>query len=220
MFLTTKTYDFEDLRKCYKQFDKVTFNNYVMGVLGKSIHEWYAKNGVAKPGPLVMSCPVNMKPFPDSIEKVNLNNGTSAITIHLPVVGDLKEAIYTAKERFAKHFNLPTLMAALELQRFFSYVPPGIGRTIYNFCTKDIDLVMTNVKGTVEPLYLCNKKIHSITPFLGLFSNIGLIVVCNSYNEKVSFTISADRHIQMDPTQLRDFIVRNLDDKILELKTN
>jgi NRPS condensation-like uncharacterized protein len=154
VFLTTPLYDFADLRKCYKKFDKVTFNNFLMGIVGKSIHQWYAKNGVDEPGSLIVSCPVSMKGFPESIKDVNLNNCTSAVTVQLPIVNDLKQAIYTSKERFAKHFKLPTLIAALEFQKFFSLVPPGIGKALYTIFTQDIDLVLTNVSGTKEPLYI------------------------------------------------------------------
>lgn len=153
VFLCSKTYHFDDLRKCYKQFDKATFNNYVMGILGKSIHDWYGKNGVSNPGDLILTIPVNMKTLPDKVEEINMNNGTSTITIHLPIVKDLKEAIYESKKRFAKFYNLPTLLAALNLQAFFSYVPPGIGRAVYKFFTKDIDIVLSNVNGTKDALY-------------------------------------------------------------------
>lgn len=159
-FLCSKVYDFEDLRKSYKQFDKITFNNYVMGILGKSINDWYSKNGVQNPGDLILTIPVNMKTLPDRVEDINMNNGTSTVTIHLPVYKDLKTAIYTAKTRFDQFYKLPTLLAALNLQAFFSYVPPGIGRAFYKFFTKDIDLVLSNVSGTREALHIANRKIR------------------------------------------------------------
>lgn len=153
VFLCSKTYDFEDLRKCYKTYDKATFNNYVMGILGKSISDWYALNGVHNPGDLILTVPVNMKTLPEKVEDINMNNGTSTVTIHLPIVSDLGDAIYKSKKRFEEFYKLPTLMAALNLQAFFSYVPPGIGRAIYKLFTKDIDLVLSNVSGAREPLY-------------------------------------------------------------------
>jgi len=190
-----------------------------MGILGKSISDWYAKNGVHNPGDLVMTVPVNMKTLPERVEDINMNNGTSTVTIHLPIVGNLKEAIYTSKERFAKYFKLPTLLAALNLQAFFSYVPPGIGRAFYKFFTKEIDIVLSNVSGAREAMYFCNREILGITVFLGLFSDVGLNIVVNSYNMKVKVQITADRKIQMDPEQLKDFIEANLDEKILELSS-
>ena len=103
VFYASKTYNFEDLRKWYKTFDNVTFNHYIMGIVGKSMNDWYAKNGVKNPGDMIMSCPVNMKVFPKRIEDINLNNGTSVITIQVPVVSDLKEAVFEAKKRFKKY---------------------------------------------------------------------------------------------------------------------
>lgn len=135
-------------------YDKATFNNYVMGIVGKSIYDWYTLNGAKDLGDLVLTVPVNMKTLPDKVEDINMNNGTSTVTIQLPIVSDLREAIYQSKRRFEKHYTLPTLLATLGLQDFFSYVPPGLGRMIYKYFTKDIDLVLSNVSGAREPLYL------------------------------------------------------------------
>jgi len=218
IFMLSKTYDFNDLRKCYKKYEHVTFNNYIMGVVGKSLKEWYAKNGVQDPGDMIMSVPVNMKIFPKRVEDIDLNNGTSVVTIQVPLVDDLKDAIYKSKARFNKYFNLPTLMASLNLQAFFSYVPPGIGRLVYSVVTKDIDFVLSNVSGAREPLYLCNKEIVSITVFLGLFSNVNMNVIINSYNQKVKVQITADRKMQMPPKEFMALVEENLDRNILEAK--
>ena len=136
-----------------------------MGIVGKSMNEWYAKNGVHNPGDMIMSCPVNMKIFPKRIEDINLNNGTSVVTIQVPVVKDLKDAVYKSKKRFNKYFNLPTLIAALDLQAFFSYVPPGIGKLCYAKFVDRIDMVLSNVAGSREPLFLCNKEISKLQIF-------------------------------------------------------
>lgn len=59
-----------------------------------------------------------------------------------------------------------------------------------------------------------------MTVFLGLFSDINLNIVVNSYNMKVKVQITADKKMQMDPTQLKELIEENLDKKILETKAD
>ena len=132
IMLKTKTFNFKDIRKCYKQYENVTFNNYVMGVLSKSIHSWYAKNKVENPGNLIMSCPVGMKAMPKSIKEVNLNNHTSGVTIQFPVLGDLREALKETQERFSKFFKLHYLISAIYFQSIFRYIPRALGRALYN----------------------------------------------------------------------------------------
>ena len=42
----SKTFEFESIRKCYKRFEKTTFNDYMLGIVSKCLHKWYIKNGV------------------------------------------------------------------------------------------------------------------------------------------------------------------------------
>lgn len=60
--------------------------------------------------------------------------------------------------------------------------------------------------------------IVSITPFLSNFASLDLVVVCFSYNQKVSFQIIADKKIQMNPDDLKEFIETNFDGRVLKLK--
>ena len=153
---------------------------------------------------------------------------------------------------------MPTLIAALELQAFFSYIPEGIGRLIYSKFVDRIDMVWSNISGSREPLYLWNKEIsklqilivlkindeifefklklllESITIFLGLFANVNMNIIINSYNGKLKVQMTADiviykifslkisnprnkkycKHMQMDPKQFIDLIEENIDKKV------
>jgi len=177
IFLKTKTYDFKDIRKCYKKFKNATFNNYVMGVLSTSMNEWYKKNKVEEPGSLIMSCPVSMKTMPKSVKEINMSNYTSSVTFQFPILEDLKEAIAISKARFSKFFKLHYLMSAINFQLLFRFIPLGIGKYLYNKFLREVDFLLTNVSGPREPIYINNKKILRITPFLNNFSSIDLIIV-------------------------------------------
>ncbi|CAI2367739.1 unnamed protein product [Moneuplotes crassus] len=218
IFLKTKTFDFKDIRKCYKMFENTTFNNYVMGVLSKSMHSWFTKNGVEAPESLIMSCPVSMKTLPKSVADINLNNYTSSVTIQFPVLENLKESLKITKRRFAEFFKFYHLIPTVYFQKLFRYIPRKIGSYLYDKFIQEVDFLLTNVSGPREPIYLCNKKILKITPFLSNFSNMDLVVVCFSYNQKVSFQIIADKEIQMNPYDLKEFIETNFDGRVLKLK--
>lgn len=154
IFLKTKTFDFKDIRKCYKKFEGATFNNYVMGVLSKSIHSWYEKNGLESPQDLIMSCPVSMKTLPKSIEDINLNNYTSSVTIKLPVMKDLSESIKVTRKRFSTFFKFYHLVPTVNFQKLFRYIPKRIGSYLYTRFLKEVDFLLTNVNGPREPIYL------------------------------------------------------------------
>lgn len=79
-------------------------------------------------------------------------------------------------------------------------------------------MVLSNVAGSREPLFLCNKEIKSITVFLGLFANVNMNIVINSYNGNLRVQMTADKHIQMNPKEFIDLIEQNIDSNILESK--
>ncbi|CAI2367841.1 unnamed protein product [Moneuplotes crassus] len=218
VYLKTKTFNFKDVRKCYKQFDNTTFNNYVMGVLSKSLHSWFHKNGVEPPKELVMSCPVSMKTLPKSVSDIDLNNYTSSVTMEFPVCESLSESIKITRERFSRFAKFHHLIPTVYFQKLFKYIPRKIGSLLYNNFVKEMDFLLTNVNGPREPIYLCNKQILSITPFLSTFSSLSLVVVCFSYNQKVSFQIIADKQLQMDPADLKEFLETYFDSRVIKLK--
>ena len=45
-YLSTKEYDFELIKKAYKKYPGMTFNDFLLGVSGKSYHQWFKENGV------------------------------------------------------------------------------------------------------------------------------------------------------------------------------
>lgn len=159
VLLLTKTFDFQDIRKCYKKYENTTFNNYLMGVLSKSMHSWFVKSNVEVLDNLLMACPVSMKAFPTSVKDINMNNYTSNVTIQLPILENMNESLKITKKRFAQFFKLHYLFPTVYFQSLFRYIPRKIGTYMYNRFTKEVDFLLTNVNGPKEPIYLCNKKI-------------------------------------------------------------
>ena len=72
--ILSKTYKLNDIKRCYKRFNKVTMNNFMMGLAAKSIHKWYQLNGVEEPKDISTIIPVVMKPFSPYIDELNIEN--------------------------------------------------------------------------------------------------------------------------------------------------
>mmetsp|Transcript_32588 Transcript_32588/g.28846 ORF Transcript_32588/g.28846 Transcript_32588/m.28846 type:complete len:189 (-) Transcript_32588:17-583(-) len=185
-----------------------------MGLLSRSMYQWYNKNGVKEPGTLIMSCPVSMKPMPKSVKELNLNNYTSSVLLQFPVMEDMKESIPLCKSRFSKLYTLPYLMSALNFMMLFRFIPGKIAKLMLDIAFMRIDFLMTNVCGPKEPIYLCNKEILNITPFLNNFKSVDLVIACFSYKGSLSFQIVADKDIQMDPHDFLKLLENNLDTMI------
>uniref|UniRef100_A0A7S3JG98 O-acyltransferase WSD1 C-terminal domain-containing protein n=1 Tax=Euplotes harpa TaxID=151035 RepID=A0A7S3JG98_9SPIT len=210
----SKVYNLNHLKACYKKYEGVTLNNYMMGIVSKSIHEWYVLNNVAEPKEIIATVPVVMKPFSPTIEKVDIDNCTAGITFSFKLKAELEEAIRVNKTEFERFFNLPFLIHVITSLKLFMYLPTALGALLYHMCCKNIDLTLSNVSCSKEAMYLLDKKIARLYGFLGVFCNCNLIVVLTSYNYELSFQITADKKIQMDPAQLLGLIQANLDSQI------
>mmetsp|Transcript_16255 Transcript_16255/g.15972 ORF Transcript_16255/g.15972 Transcript_16255/m.15972 type:complete len:126 (+) Transcript_16255:486-863(+) len=125
-----------------------------MGVLSKSLHSWFHKNGVEPPKELVMSCPVSMKTLPKSVSDIDLNNYTSSVTMEFPVCESLSESIKITRERFSRFAKFHHLIPTVYFQKLFKYIPRKIGSLLYNNFVKEMDFLLTNVNGPREPIYL------------------------------------------------------------------
>ena len=68
---------FDKIRNCYKRFEqKVSFNDYMMGVLSVSMDKWYKESGITGAEKLKSAITINTRPLPTKIEEVTLFNET------------------------------------------------------------------------------------------------------------------------------------------------
>ena len=154
--LISKQYEFKDLKECYKVYNK-TLNSYMMGIVSKSIYEWYSQNGAKDIKNICTIVPIAMKPFVKDIKKINMNNHTSGITWEFPLKPNLQEAINETKKGFDYYFSMPYLIYMIIMVKLFWMFPPDLGRFIYGFFCRNLDLTFTNVPGYKEPMYIWNK---------------------------------------------------------------
>lgn len=71
--------DFSQVSKCYKMYtenahEKVTFNDYFMGILGVSFNKWFEQNGIIGGKSLKAVFPVNYRPLPTKPEEALIGN--------------------------------------------------------------------------------------------------------------------------------------------------
>ena len=214
--LMTKEYKFEDLRKWYKQFDGHTFNHFMMGVVSKSLYQWFEQNNTKEIGDLLTIVPATMKPFTFDLKELNISNYTAGSTYQFPLRKDLKEAIKETTEGFNYYHTYASLIYTVLMLKMFMIQPPVLGKLAYRHFWSKLDLTFSNIQGFREPLYLWNKKIDRIYGFLNPYCGSHVWIVTNSYNTKVWVQVSADTKIEMDPKQLIDQIENILDHQIAQ----
>jgi len=71
---------FLKLKECYKRLNtdtnKVTFNDYIMGVISLSFDKWYKAHGIKGADRILSYVTVNPKRISNNINEVNLENQT------------------------------------------------------------------------------------------------------------------------------------------------
>lgn len=73
-------HSWEKVKLCYQRFPKTSFNDYILGLISVSFHEWLDKNGVKNPKQVVCLIPVNTRRLPTCYEEINI--GKLIIDLH------------------------------------------------------------------------------------------------------------------------------------------
>ena len=150
--ICSKQYNFEDIRKAYKQYDKATMNNFMMGIISKSISEWYHMNGVEETKDISTIIPVVMKPFSPNINEINIENWTSGITFRFPLKDNLNDAMRETSRNFGFYYQLPHLMSMMIMLRSFAILPNWLSKYLYHFACWNLGMTLSN-----KPILLLSK---------------------------------------------------------------
>ena len=73
VYLESKTYDLDDLRRCYSKYNR-KLNDYMYGSISAAFSKYFTELGIHKQTHFTCSVPVNMKPPPKTIDDVQFDN--------------------------------------------------------------------------------------------------------------------------------------------------
>mmetsp|Transcript_18745 Transcript_18745/g.21546 ORF Transcript_18745/g.21546 Transcript_18745/m.21546 type:complete len:218 (+) Transcript_18745:554-1207(+) len=152
-YCASKEIPFEDIRKCYKQYEKTTFNDYILGALSISMHKWYTNNGVKDPKKILTLIPINNRPFPKNLDDLKLNNTTTAFKFELPINADIREILKTNKTTFSRFMNITYLSCIGNLGTAVPYLPEFLAHHLFLDYYRGVDLLFSNVPFSTEPWY-------------------------------------------------------------------
>lgn len=201
---------FEDVKKCYKKFEKTTFNDYVLGVISKSFDLWYKQNGVEGADRIVTMLPISIRELPKSIEELNLDNQTVGFKFPLPIRDKIETAIKEVKP-YLRRFLHPLYVAAMtNFAGIAPYLPETIGRLVFQDYYSQADMLFSNVPFAEEPWYFCNKEVIRFGVFANAQHSITFNLVALTYRGQLRFTIMSKENLKMNPQQLLDNIMSNI----------
>lgn len=86
-FYASEELPFASLKKCYKRFEKTTFNDYIMGVLSTSLDKWYKHYGITGAKNIKTVVTVNTRNLPTKMSELKLENNTVGEFCDMHVAG-------------------------------------------------------------------------------------------------------------------------------------
>ena len=114
---------FEVVRKYYKTYDGMTFNDFMLALIGKSLHEHCNKKGISNPQSLRFELPVNHKRLPTGYHDVNICDYLTIVDLELPIVDSIKQGYKTFKPWLSHILKPDTQKQLINFMHMIPYVP-------------------------------------------------------------------------------------------------
>lgn len=144
--------------------------------------------------------PVNLRPDEELSE---LGNRFGLIFLSLPIgTQDPIKRLVVLKQRMNAIKNSPEAVIALGILNFIGMTPTQIERIIVSIFGMKGSLVMTNVPGPRQTLYLAGKPVSSLIFWVPAPSSLGVGISILSYAGQVILGVATDSAIIPDPQRI------------------
>jgi WS/DGAT/MGAT family acyltransferase len=198
-----------DRVKALKREHGTTVNDVVVTLCASAVRHWLLARGELPDEPLVAMVPVSVR---TREQRNEYGNRISMMVVPIPTdePDPLKRlqrthaALASAKDR---HRALPASL----LTDATSFIPPALSalaaRTTMDVLSRTrppLNLVISNVPGPREPLYLAGAQMQASFPVSVIVDGVGLNITVMSYLDHLDFGIVADREQVDDAWALMD----------------
>ncbi len=203
--------------KAVKNALGATLNDVVMAMCAGALRRYLADHDALPENPLVAMVPVSIR---TGEEADKWSNRVSSIFTPIPTdeadplerVRRVHEAMDVAKGRF-------NLLPADMLTDYAQFSPPALAARAARVATRlriadrlnsPVNLVISNVPGPRDPLYLAGARLLHYYPVSTIVDGQGLNITVQSYRDTLDFGLVACRELVPDVDDLADHIVDEL----------
>jgi diacylglycerol O-acyltransferase / wax synthase len=191
--------DLDRLKRARGAVEGSTVNDVVLSVVSGALTKFIEKRGDEVPEHLVALVPVSIR-RPD--EEHDMGNRISTILVKLPLgEKDPRKRLELLRDETARLKESANARAASLIVEFTGWTPPTINRLLSGAMSRPLvfNLVVSNVPGPQQPLYLLGRRLREIYPFVPLSpQNHGISVGLLSYDGRVFFGLNSDRDVVPD----------------------
>jgi diacylglycerol O-acyltransferase len=187
-----------DTIKAIKNEAGVKVNDVVVSVCAGALRNWLLERDELPDAPLVAMVPVSVR---GEDEVGTFGNRISMMVVPIPTdVADPKRRLERAHQLLVSAKEHHAALPADLLTDATSFIPPAVAalaaRTTVGILSRTrppLNLVVSNVPGPRNPLYIAGARLESHSPVSAVVDGVGLNITVMSYLDHVDFGIVADR---------------------------
>jgi WS/DGAT/MGAT family acyltransferase len=208
-----------DRIKAVKNEVGVTVNDVVVAMCASALRAWLLERGELPEEPLVAMVPVSVR---TQEQMGTYGNRVSAMFVPIPTdEPDPRQRLLTAHETLKAAKERHRALPASLLQDVTQFIPAAVFARATRVVTQlsslprvrpALNLVISNVPGPREPLYMAGAQLVSNYPVSVVTDGVGLNITCMSYRDHVDFGIVVDRDMVDDAWPLMDAVREALDE--------
>ncbi len=203
--------DLDRLKRARDICEGSTVNDVVLSVAAGALRRYLEGRGDKVPAYLVALVPVSIR-RPN--EKGELGNRISTIMVRLPLSErDPRKRLEQLRDETRRLKESDNARAASLLIEATGWAPPTINRLLSSAMARPLifNLVVSNVPGPQQPLYLLGRQIKEIYPFVPLSpQNHALSIGMISYDGRIYFGLAGDRDVLPDLDDLASALRESL----------
>jgi WS/DGAT/MGAT family acyltransferase len=192
-----------------------TVNDVIMAICAGALRQYLLEHDALPSRPLRAMVPVSIRTFD---EDEPWTNRVSAIVVELPTdLDDPLERLERSRENMdaakRSYESVPasTLIEASRLAPgFVAATAIRLASKLADRITSPVNLVISNVPGPREPLFLAGAEMMSYVPVSVITDGLGLNITVHSYLDRVDFGLLGDRELVPDLWHLVDLHVEQL----------
>jgi diacylglycerol O-acyltransferase len=191
--------DLDRLKRARAIAEGSTVNDVILSVAAGALRRWLEGRGDPVPEYLVALVPVSIR---EPNEKGELGNRMSTIMVRLPLSEpDPRRRLELLREETKRLKESANARAASLIIEATGWAPPTINRLLSSAMSRPLlfNLVVSNVPGPQQPLYLLGRRLREIYPFVPLSpQNHALAIGMISYDGAVYVGLASDRDVVPD----------------------
>lgn len=200
-----------DLAKIRKLVDGATINDVILAICSGALRRYLIHHKELPKDSLVAVAPINRRTSGREAEVPG--NNISAMTVELAThIADPVKRLAAIRAWTADAKEAKTGLSARVMTDLTKHIPgatmAGVARLLASprFAPKAANVFISNVPGPQLPLYMAGAQVTHQFAMAPLAHNMGLFIATPSYNGRITFNITSERHIMPDVAFFRECI--------------